>query len=335
MALDPITMITGAFNDSSGEIYDQAFGGNVLVKMLSAPDVVKPASGLHIQENISTKKNSTIQARGYKDQVKFEEQDPVSSVTQDWRYVNGGVPWYDAQVRNCQGSREALFDFVGALIDNAKMTMEEVIAQEVWKDGSGNHFHGIPAIISATNTYMTIDRSAAGNEFWRAKTGAAFTLDGVTFGPFNTAEEMAITGGTDGGIRGLYRACCANGGIDPPDVGICDEDYYSQIESLIPDKHRYQSDKIVQLGWPNIMYGKCAITWDRMCPSGSLYMFNTRYLKLRPQKEFARSFKVHPKTSLKPLGLFAEGVLLEYQGNLTCVMPQRCGALTNKTVPAG
>lgn len=338
MALDTTTMIAAAFNDFSSEIYDQAFGGNVLMKLLSEKNAVKPASGKEIQTNISTTKNSTIAARGYKDQVKFEEQDPISTVTIPWKYISGGVPWYDAQVRNCQGSREAVFDFVEALIDNAKQTMEEVIAKQTWKDGTdGVSLHGIPAFISSTNTYMGINRATAGNEYWKAKTGAAgvtWAVDGITYGPFGTSEAMAIKGGTDGGLRGLYYACSANGGVDPPDLGIMDEDYYQAIEGLIPEKQRFQSDKIAELGWTNIMYGKAALTWDRQSPAGQLALINTRYVKLRPQKEFKKGFKVHPKTDLKALGLFATGVLLEWQGNMVCTKPQRCGALTGKTVPA-
>jgi hypothetical protein len=329
------TMLASTLDYRGPKIYDQAFSAHPLAAWLKANDrvLVWEGGGENIEQNIVIGKNDTFGARDYKEQLQFKETNPVRTVEIPSRFINGSITWYEAQEESNVGKFK-IIDFVNTLIDNGEQSMSDVVGLEFWQDGTGEHLHGLGAILSATNTYMTINRALAANVYWRAKTGAQFVgMDGVTYGPFNTAEPLVIEGGTDGGIRGVYNACCDNGGTDGPDFAITTEGLYNKIVSLIGAERVRYNEKMAQIGYPeNIQYKGMTIVWDRNCPAGEFGAVNSKYCKLRPYVGYSTTVKKTPPVSLRPLGLLAKSVIIQWRGNLVCVKPMRCGKLTAKTV---
>ena len=332
------TMLAASLDNRSKEIHDQSFEAHILLKYLNRTGRKKAATPANnIEEPISVGANSTVGVRDYKSQIPFEEQDPVQVVEIPFRHFNGSVVWYKWQERVNASSKQKLFDFVDSLVEQLKMTMGDTFGLQIWEDGSDENMHGLGAIISATNTYMGLNRSTTGNEWWKAKTGAAFTITfpgggTKTYGPFSTAGTLQIMGGTDGGIQGLVRACSANGGTDQPDFGITTEALYNRIEQLIEPSRIRQSAKLVELGWDeNIAYGNMGIVYDDNCTSAAFYSLNTKYLKLRPSTDNESDYWKSEVQDLLVNGYMAHAKVFNWDGNLVCTRPTRCGALTGKT----
>jgi hypothetical protein len=284
-------------------------------------------------------------ARDYKTAIPMAESDPLQTVEIGRRYVNGSITWYDAQEEANSSSKTRIISFVNTLIDNGKNSLADIIAQELWQGGTGEHLHGLPAIVSATNTYMGINRSTVGNEWWKANVGGTFSRavgagKTRTIGNLNSPEPLVIEGGADGGIRALYNACCDNGGTDGPDFGITNETLYNKIIALIGAERVRYNEKMAEIGYPeNIQYKGAVIVWDANCgilagtpDTTTFYFLNSKYLKLRPYGAYAKGPVTTETVSLKPQGLMAKTKLMQWAGNLTCSRPSKVGALTGKTV---
>jgi len=295
--------------------------------------------GYNIETNISVNLNDTVAARDYKTEINLKEQNPLRTVSLPVKIVNGSLVWYKHD-EDANSSKAKVVGYVTDLIDNLTESLRQEMALQYWEDGTGVNWDGLGAIISATNTYMTMNRSTTGNEYWKAKTGAQFTVSigGVsrTFGPFNTAEPLLIRGGTDGGIEGLYTACCDNGGADGPDLIITTEALYRRLFALVAADSSstvLYSQKMADLDYPeNIQYKGATITWDTNCPSGGVYALNSKYIKNRPYTTSgSNGLYKSPIAERIANGSLSKVMIIEKKGNLTCRRPGKCGALTGKT----
>jgi len=338
------TLLDATVNERSKEITDQMLEGQPIIKAIKQKGGVKPwtAGGEKIEEIVKKGRNATIAARDYKTPIPVEESDPTKMVSIGRRYVNGSMIIYKAQIEANSSSKTRIFDLVEFYLNDLKDSLKRGVALELWSDGTQQSLSGLPAIISASNTYMDVDRSIIGNEWWRAKTGAAFTWDGYTFGPWNTAEPLVLIGGTDGGLSKGYDDCTDNGGTDFPDIIATSYPMFTKLKALFESNKMViqQNEKMRDLGYPdNFQYRGAAIVWDRNCTldgtwtDNPVIFINTDYLKIRPYMEYAKDIYVGP-----PVDLFAkEGVLgwkrpVQWGGNFTCTKPGSCGALTGKTV---
>lgn len=336
------TMIAANLNDLSSKINDEAFDRHPLLDILMANGRKEPADpALALVEHLGTGHNSTIANRDYKTTIPLGEQDPMEDVQWEMRHINGSIVWFIWQEQVNRGKHQ-IFNFTTELKANAVESFADALGAAIWQDGTGENLHGLPAIISATNTYMTKLRTTAGNEYWRAKTGAAFTVTRGnvvrTFGPFSTAGVLSIIGGVDGGIQGFRRALCRNGGFDSPDVGLTTEALYARIESLIEPTRIRQDPKVVELGWDeHFMCQGMRIFWDcnaSLDGTGTDNPFiglNTKYLKIRPATHNADKPTMDGPYDRMVEGQRAVAMIMNWDGNLTCVRPSSCGALTAKT----
>lgn len=335
------SMLAATMNARGHEITDQMFDAHPLPAKLKAEGRVKPwEGGEQIECIVNIGKNTTIDARDYKTPVPIAESDTLRTVAIDSRIINGSVVIYQAQKETNKGKGKVI-DFMNELVSNAKTSFADAMALQAWEDGTGENQHGIAAIFSRTNTYMGIDRTGTGyagtgiaNNWWWPKMGAQYThaLNGRTYGPYETAGALTITGGTDGGLRQLYNDCCRNGGTDGPDLGFMPENLYNKIVDLIGAERIRTNEKMAQIGYPeNFVYGNCTFVWDANCPSASVYMLNTKYIEIKPLSEYAKGVRITEKHSLVPQGLDAEMQMLIWRGNFVCKRPQSCGVLTAKT----
>lgn len=343
------SMLAATLDKRRKDIMDQAFDANPATAYLRNKGKITPwEGGENIEVIISIAKNNTVGARDYKTPVPLREQDPLRTVSIGSRIINGSLVIYEAQ-RETNVGKQQVVNLVTTLLDNAKESLADALALEMWQDGSGEHLHGLGAIFSRTNTYMGIDRTGTGyagtgisNNWWWPKMGQQYThaLNGFTFGPFDTAETLQIEGGTDGGIRALYNACCLNGGTGGPDLAIMPEHLWNELARLIGGERLRYNEQMAQIGYPeNIMYRKCTFVWDRNCNdtnitggSSSVFMINTDFVEIMPLSAYANGPRITEPQPMTTEGLDATVRLLVWRGNLICTAPSRCGVLSNKTV---
>jgi hypothetical protein len=340
------SMLAATINDRSPEITDQLWDSHPLTALMRSKARKKVwTGGEQIEAIISVGSNTTVAARDYKTPIPLEEFNPLRTVSIAPRLMSGSMTIYDAY-NDTNAGKSKILDFQDELINNAKQSFQDALALQLWQDGTlagSESLHGLPSIFSQSNTYMGIDRAGTGfagsgilNTWWWPKMGATNTnpFTGFVHGAFNTAGALTIRGGADGGIQGLYDACCENGGTDGPDFAITTLTLFNKLkaDALFGATGPRYNEKMAQLGYPdNIQYNNMTIVWDRNCPTGYFYAMNSKYLTLRPLSAYANGVKTDPPERLAALGLRASTMLMSWRGNLTCEKPQRMGVLTAKT----
>lgn len=338
------TMMAATLDSRKTEIFDQVKASHPLLAWMNAGGRIEvwEGGGENIEFNVKNDMSDRFAARDYKTPLSFKEQNPVEVLEIPRRFVNGSVIWYDAQVEANKGKFK-IFDLVDILVEDAKTSASDVFALQLWQGGTGENLHGIPAIMTAA-TYATKARTTTTNNWWMARQGATYTItypNGNTrvFGPYNTAEPLVISGGTDGGITKLYNDCCENGGTGGPDFAITSETLFRKLQDLVGAERIRYNEKMAELGYPeNIQFRGATIVWDTNCgavagtPDATTFIFlNSKFLKLKPYSEYSKGFRATETFNLHSQGILAEGKMMQWAGNLICYKPSKQGMLTGKT----
>jgi hypothetical protein len=169
-------------------------------------------------------------------------------------------------------------------------------------------------------TYGGIDRTLAGNAFWKSNliTGA---------GGVDTRAALSTY---------LIQATDLAGGEAPDIVIMSPSDFaalnaqFIGVESVttLPSK-AYSKDTDVRSGFPNININGVPFFLDHFCPKGTIYMVNSKYFAMYVSED--AQFDFDGFYSLIPLGQFAK-VGVEYCGyNVVCSKPSSGMAITGIT----
>jgi hypothetical protein len=340
-------MMTATVNYRGPEVFDQVKQSNPTLAWITRDGRIDPwDGGADIEIPVRIGMNDSFAARDYKEQIVFGEQDPLDFVTLPARGISGNIMWYNRQAEeNERAGKQRILAFTNKLIDDARDAAQSRLGLEIWQDGSGEHLHGIGSFLENANTYMGIDRTVAGNEYWKAKTTDAvvdttgFTItwpDGTTqaCGPYHTAESLVLAGGTDGGLTTIYDDLCDNGGTDGPDFGLTTPALFRKLILLAKAEGILgYSEKLKNLGYPeNLQFRNAAITWDRNCTAARFIFINSNHLSLRPSAGYDKTFKASPVIDLASDGIRGKAVIMEWWGNLCATKPGKHGALDGKTV---
>lgn len=338
------TMLAATMDYRGPTVYEQVIQKQPFYAWLTANGRMIPweQGGENIEVILATDWIDTFAARDYKTPLDFKEQDPLEVVEIPSRWINGHIMWYNAQEEANVGNKAKIIDFVNALIDRAQKSAKTAFALEMWQGGTGEHLHGLPAILSASNTYMGKDRSTAANAYWRAKTGASFTItwpDGTTQATVacNTATTLEMEGAES--LTTLYDDLTDNGGTDGPDFGITGPALYRRLIILARDLGiEYKSEKMMEIGFPDhLAFRGAPIVWDRNCgavagtPDATTFIFlNSNHLVLRPYVGYSETFKASSVQDLQPTGVLGKAMIMQWHGNIVCTQPGKQGMLTNK-----
>lgn len=173
--------------------------------------------------------------------------------------------------------KEQVLDLFEKRIENAMKTMANQMAKGVYSDGTGSggkEIGGLKLLVSdspTTGTVGGIDRSVAGNEFWRNKSATkALTAD-------NIVSEM----------NKMYLSLTR--GTDKPDLIVTDDALYSLYEQSLLPQQRFTDPKMADSGFSTLKFKGADVIFDGgqggHCPDNHMYFLNTDYLYLRPHKE--------------------------------------------------
>jgi hypothetical protein len=149
------------------------YEGMPLFNRLFAKGRVKTMTGRGLLWDVIGKKHgSTGVYQGY-DVLANQPTNPVVQASLSPANYYAALAISGDEERQNSGSIERLLDMVKVQIDNAKMTMKDMISTAVYGTGTAiggrTVIQGLQAVITgATGTYAGINRATAGNEFWRS-----------------------------------------------------------------------------------------------------------------------------------------------------------------------
>ena len=169
-------------------------------------------------------------------------------------------------------------------------------------------------------TYGNINRSTAGNGFWKSnlKTSAGGILTRVGLVPY-FVQLMALAGGeaADAAV------------MSPSDWTALLVDFMGVEQFNTDPSQRYGKDDNVNAGFRGLMIGDTPVFLDPFCPKGTMYLLNSRYLSLYISEdaafEFSGFYSTIPNLQIANIGV----LLLAF--NLVCTKPSSGYQITGLT----
>ncbi len=230
----------------------------------------------------------------------------------DWKniYVNVTIPGDD--IAKTEGD-EKIIGLLQSKMETATMTMNELLSNMLFGDGTGNSskdFDGLLNAIDSTTytTYGGVDAST--NTWWAAQidsTGGAVTLDA---------------------INSMLGSCTI--GQKKPDLAFTTQTIYDKVWARVQPQQRFLDGKsaLAQVGFPGINFnGHCEIIVDNHVPTGYMFFLNTDFWKfvLNRNKNFQWTAEKTPTNQ----DAYVRQLLT--MGNLICQQRRVQGVMTGLT----
>ena len=205
---------------------------------------------------------------------------------------------------------EKIVGLLQAKMETATMTLNELISNMIFGDGSGNFSKDFDGLLNALlystyTTYGGIDRST--NTWWNSQvdtTGGPVTLDAI-----NTMIGLCTIGQRK------------------PDLIVTTQTLFDKTWARVQPQQRFLDSKspLAQVGFSGINFnGHADMIVDNHCPTGYMFFLNTDFWKFVCNKH--KNFEwTEPKV---PTAQDAYVRQLLHMGNFICVQPRLQGVLT-------
>jgi hypothetical protein len=304
-----------------GEMADNVTKNNALLSFLSKKNKIKLVrGGRSIVQELAYAETGTYQRYYGYEPLDVDASQTFTAAEFDYKQVAVSITasGLEAEVQNV--GREATIDLVEARAENAEYTMMNGMSQDVYSDGTasgGRQIGGLQLIIADTGLGTVGGIPSDTWTFWQNKKFSASTDGGFAASASNMNDYM-----TRLWVQ-LQR------GVDKPDFGVADNNFWRIYQSTLTAIARTESDKAVgELGFPSLKYMGFDIMLDGgqggFCPTNHLYMGNSKYLFFRPAA--ARNMKRLGKREAVNQDSFVE--IVAWAGNLTTSNRSLLGVLT-------
>lgn len=304
-------IVTTTLRNRSGEFADNMLDNNALLNRLKKRGKVKPVSGGRtIVQELEYADNGTVKNYSGYETLDISPSDVFTAAEFDYKQKAVAVAISGLEQLQNSGP-EAIIPLLASRIENAKKSMANSIAADIYSNGTadgGKQIGGLQLLVSKTpgsGTVGGIDRATWA--FWQNKA----TVSGTAASATNIQERMNAM------ALSLVR------GTDSPDLIVADTNYYGfYLSSLQAIQRITDPEAFTGSGFPSLKYfgaGKAAdVVLDGgvggACPTNTMYFLNTDYIHFRP----------HADRNMTPIGDDRYAVnqdamvkLIAFAGNMT------------------
>ena len=252
---------------------------------------------------------STVASYGGYDSLSLSPQSGITAAEYDWKQYAASISISGIEEAKNNGEQE-IINLLEAKIMQAEESIREGFNQMFFADGTGNSgkdWNGLGNLVEASGTVGGINRATSGNEYWRSY--EENTATALTLAQMSTAYNTVSVGN------------------DHPDMILTTQTLFEKYEALLVPQLRYTDTKTADAGFQNLLYKAAPVAYDVHCPSGTMFVLNSKYLTLvgHSGKWFAQTSFVSPED------VDARYALILCYGNLTCRNAKKQGKLTAKT----
>lgn len=300
---------------------DVIFKGIPLWEQLKGNNRVRKDGGKRIEEPLMYAKSTAVGSYSGTDLLDISPQSGFSNADFDWKNYYGTVTIDGPQERKNQGPM-AIFSLLDAKWEQARMSLADAMAADLFLDGTGNSskkLTGLALAVDSAGTYGNISRSA---QTWWSSIETA--VGGV----------LVLQGST--GLRKIYNDVQRGQNSMTADLGITTQTGFESYVALSDSGMRYTTagDGNVSYTTPSINYLGLRIVWDQYCQSGVFYVLNTNHMSLVVMENMAGpdwkgDFAVQP--FVRPANQDSKTAQILWMGNLTTNNCARQGKLTGIT----
>ncbi len=265
-------LITTTLQNLPSEIFDAVSTNNALLYMLKKKGNLKVVSGgRSFTHPIYYKQNTSFKSYAKTDTIDTPLMDDVTRAEYPIKIIAGSVVISTLEEAMNAGNKEKLIDLVDETVTRAKISMAEVMGDQVFSLGTAaNDMDGLRFLIHTAPEGQTdvggIDASATGNEYWRNQIG--------------TTADFSGTAATSFGKMSALVASCTFGRQGPRLV-ITTKTLYSEYEALLTSNIRYVTTELADAGFLHLAYQTMPLIFDDNCPSGAMYFVDTDNLWLQ------------------------------------------------------
>lgn len=210
----------------------------------------------------------------------YSDTDPISTTRIDvfdraeyqWKEIAGTAVLSDIEADRNKGEGQ-VFALLPAKLESLRNSMKGEINRQMFSDGSGNggkDIGGLQYLISSTPTTGIVGAINRANfSFWRNQQ-AAGTLTTTAYDNLRAV------------MRSIYNLCSNGMGDAHPTAIVTTRTVFEGFEGLLLANERFTSKSEADGGFKNevLKFKGAKISYDNDCPSGTMYMFNPRFLKL-------------------------------------------------------
>lgn len=268
---------TTLFNQSS-DIADSVTENNALLKRLKQRDRIKPFSGgYEIRQALEYAENSTYTRYSGYDTLNISPSDVFTAAAFQIKQASVAVSISGLEELQNSGE-EQITDLLEGRINNAKRTMTNNLAADVYSDGTadgGKQVGGLQLLIADSPTSGTVGGiNRATWTFWRNVSFDATTDGGAAATAANIQSYMNRV------WLQLVR------GTDRPDLIVADNAYYRLYWESLQAIQRITSTDTGMAGFNALKYMDADVVFDGgyggNAPTNHMYFVNSDYIHFRP-----------------------------------------------------
>jgi hypothetical protein len=310
-------------------MYDQIFGNSPLLAFLRAKNRISTFEGSAIVERIQLGKNTSVDYRDAKAQISTTSDDPFAQVQWLPKTLDGAVElWAVDDWRNSGAAQ--ISNLFEDLLQNLQDSLSEKMNNGVYASGGATLWDGLEAICATGNVYGSIiDTSGNFSGFDRAATGATSAAAATWRSIVDTTTgAVQIVSGANSIVNMLFKTASGVAGTKA-DLIVTTPALWSTINATMATQQRYESKLIGSLGFDSVAVNNVPVIADDYCPSGTIYVLNSKYLKLRVHPKCLNEFILTDKLQIADYLKMVQ--LCALYANMTCVMPRAMGKMTGRT----
>jgi hypothetical protein len=298
-----------------GMLTDNIFDRHVLLKGMQDKGDTYPG-GLNIREGLiynddeDEETGSSTDETGEYDIVEVPGHDVALYQP---RYYVQTIPLWDSDVEKNGTDATRYWDYVKERKSLCMRYMKARFARHLYStSGGGTNILGLGDFMDNTATIGGIDRTLAGNQFWRSY---VFNNGGV---------KRSITTR----LMARLHSAISDGGM-MPDVYMTSTDVFDELEALLDPQERFPNTTLAQMGFENITFrGLVPVVKDKYCDVSAtdrhkIYGINFDHIRWRSSARFnmkRQSWMRMPNQ----LGSF---MLIIWFGNVVINNPRRLGMI--------
>lgn len=281
-------IVATTIENRSKKAADNITRNNALLNRMSRRGTARPFSGgRNIWQELEYAQNSTVMFYSGYETINVSPSQIFTAAEFPIRQAAVAVSISGLEELQNSGP-EQMIDLIAGRVNNAENTLQALIAQAMYSDGSQpKSISGLQQLVAATPTNSVGGIDGNTWQFWRNIAFGAITDGGAATTSANIRRYM------DSIYVQLVR------GTDKPDVIVGDNTTWTLFNESLQPLQRFQDADMASAGFVNLTYmGNIPVVLDGGfqgyssdvvpvggAPAGYMYFLNTKYLHYRPHRD--------------------------------------------------
>jgi len=307
-------LVTSTFENRRPGLVDNYFGSAPLLAYIRKREGVTLKGGTEIRENF-VYANFPASSYGRGTEFNTETKEFSTAMIFDWKFNYSPVN-LDVIDVDLNDSPEQVFDLVEAAMENGELSLIDNLSGQLFADGTGNSgkdFDGLANAVSRSTSvsYGGITRSTTANTPGVAIRAA---VEDTTGGALSLA-----------GVNADYGSCIV--GREKPDLIVTTQTLWNRIWERSQPSERVKPETNREIGFEAVRLNAADVTVDSHCPSGFLYLLNTKWFTFYSHTKWDFRFRgfQEPTNQQRMIGQIV------VWGNLVCKSPRLQGVMSSLT----